>query len=117
MIQKSPEGLPSGVKADENGTVAFAERFADLTREWKSKKKFLSSVSQMAMLPSYQQIIGMGLPALPFIFNELERQPDHWFWALASITGDDPVSPEHRGKIALMTEDWLNWARSRGYLN
>jgi hypothetical protein len=33
----------------------------------------------MAMLPPYQQIIGMGPPAVPLILEELRREPDQWF--------------------------------------
>lgn len=111
MIQKSPAAL-AGRGESQDPTFHCAERFAELTRDWKEKKRFLSSVSQIAMLPSYQRIIGMGPLALPFIFLELEQEPDHWFWALASITGEDPVPPEHRGKIGLMAQAWLGWGRS-----
>lgn len=100
-----------------NGAGGPAERFAELTGEWKVKKQFLSSVSQIAMLPSYQQIIGMGPAALPLIFAEFEREPDHWFWALASITGEDPVLAQHRGKMTMMARDWLGWAKTRGYIS
>lgn len=108
-------GTPStATLADVNAAGGRAKRFAELTSEWKAKKQSLSSVTQIAMLPSYQQIIGMGPAALPLIFAELEREPDHWFWALASITGEDPVLAQHRGKIAMMARDWLGWAKAHG---
>jgi hypothetical protein len=44
--------------------------------------------------PAYQRIIEMGQPVMPLIFRELEREPDHWFWALQSITGENPVKLE-----------------------
>ena len=116
MIQKLPASSAESHESEET-MVHTAERFDELTREWKEKKRFLSSVSQIAMLPSYQQIIGMGSVALPFIFRELQNEPDHWFWALASITGENPVPPDQRGRIGLMTQAWLNWGRSKGYLN
>ena len=31
----------------------------------------------------------MGKQALPLIFEELRRKPNHWFWALNAITGQD----------------------------
>ena len=116
MIRKSAETQRSDAPMGPNGATDCAERFDGLMRDWKASKQYISSVSQMAMLPSYQQIIGMGPAVLPLIFQELQRQADHWFWALASITGDDPVLPEHRGKISLMRDDWLAWARAKGYL-
>jgi hypothetical protein len=68
------------------------------------------------MHPAYQQIIGIGPDAIPLILQELERKPGHWFWALKSITGEDPVLPEHRGQIAKMTESWLSWGYEKGHL-
>jgi hypothetical protein len=70
----------------------------------------------MAMHPAYQEIIGMGRDALPLILFELERKVDHWFWALRSITGIDPVRPEHRGDLNAMAADWIRWGSNQGIL-
>lgn len=85
-------------------------RFERLAREWESTTQFSSSVHQMSMDTSYQQIIGMGPAALPFIFERMKERPGHWFWALQAITGEDPVRPDHAGDIEAMTGDWLRWA-------
>jgi hypothetical protein len=69
----------------------------------------------MALHPAYQQIVGMGRSALPFLFRELKQRPDHWFWALRAITGENPVSSEHRGNIINMARDWLEWAGQKGF--
>lgn len=89
--------------------------FNRLTSQWRQERGATSLVSQMAMQPSYQRIIGMGPAAIPFILRELENQPDHWFWALKSITGENPVRPSQRGKMKEMADAWLDWARKRGY--
>jgi hypothetical protein len=89
--------------------------FAELTQEWRKATEFSSSTTTMAMHPAYQQIIGMGDAALPFIFQELRRDPDHWFWALKAITGEDPVAASDRGQLDKMTAAWLNWAEQHGY--
>ena len=68
----------------------------------------------MVLHPAYQQIVGMGAEALPFILAELERKPEHWFWALRAITREDPVPPSHRGNVVLMARDWLQWAKRKG---
>lgn len=57
----------------------------------------------------------MGQPVIPFIFRELEREPDHWFWALQSITGENPVSVDRRGDIVSMAAAWLEWGKAHGY--
>jgi hypothetical protein len=36
-------------------------------------------------------------------------------WALPEITGVNPVPPADAGKIAKMSEAWLNWGKARGY--
>ena len=90
-------------------------RFRDLVCEWKKATLFTSSITEIATRPAYQQIIGMGKAALPLIFAELRREPDHWFWALKAITGDDPVPPAARGDMERMAQAWLVWAKNRGY--
>ncbi len=97
------------------GTTTRKRQFADLAQEWRNATAFTSSATAMAMHPAYQQIIGMGDAALPLIFQELRREPDHWFWALKAITGEDPVAESDRGKIDKMTTAWVNWADQQGY--
>lgn len=90
--------------------------FYSLYLEWKNETKLLSSVDDVCSHPAYQRIIGMGVGVLPFIFSEMQREPNHWFWALKAISGADPINPEHRGIISKMTNDWLDWAKVNGYV-
>lgn len=91
-------------------------RFLSLKKEWEDNTAHLSSVTEIAMHPAYQKIIGMGPVAIPLILEEMKKKPGHWFWALKSITGEDPVLPEKRGKIKQMTEAWREWGRKQGYI-
>jgi hypothetical protein len=91
-------------------------RFFTLKTQWETETAILSSATEIAMHPAYQQIIGMGNVAVPLILSEMKKKPGHWFWALKSITGEDPVSPKQRGKIKEMTEAWLRWGKKQGYL-
>jgi len=84
-------------------------RFMKLKNQWEEEAAALSSITDIAMHPAYQQIIGMGPPAIPFIIREMTINPNHWFWALKSITGEDPVPPEKRGKVKDMTNAWIFW--------
>lgn len=90
------------------------ERFRRLAEEWKERSRYMSNTAQMAILRPYQQIIGMGWPAVPLILDELRREPDQWFWALESITDENPVPPEASGKVLLMAQAWLQWGKERG---
>lgn len=92
------------------------DRFRRLAAEWKERSRFLSNTAQMALLWPYQGIIGMGNPVVPLILQELEREPDHWFWALQAITQENPVAPEAAGNIRLMAQAWIEWGKQRGLL-
>jgi hypothetical protein len=48
------------------------------------------------------------------LLKELETDPDFWFDALAAITGEDPVSPEHDFDEAL--EAWISWGKIKGII-
>jgi hypothetical protein len=69
----------------------------------------------MAQHPAYQAIIGLGESVVPLLLRELEREPDHWFIALKSVTGADPVRADHRGDLRAMAADWVAWGRAQGH--
>ena len=103
-------------------TASFSQGFFDelkfqlLAESWKEESRFFSFANQSAQLHSYQAIIDMGISALPFIFKEMKDEPNHWFTALKTITGENPVSQEHKGNIQFMTNDWLQWAKMKNYI-
>jgi len=88
--------------------------FRELVKQWKEETICLSSTEEMALHPAYQRIIGMGPAVLPWILEELQTEPDYWFWALKAITGQDPVRPAERGQMVQMTRRWLDWGRLHG---
>jgi hypothetical protein len=91
-------------------------RFFNLRSQWEKDTAMLSSITEIAMHPSYQQIIGMGPSVIPLILNEMTIKPGHWFWALKSITGEDPVQPKQRGRIREMADAWIQWGKEQNYL-
>lgn len=93
----------------------LSARFNALTNQWRRKTRHLSLMSDIVLNTAYQQIIGMGLPAIPLLLRELKHQPDHWFWALRSITGENPVPAADRGRLSKMAEAWLKWGEENGY--
>lgn len=93
-------------------------KFHRLLNSWKQERRPESWVADMVACPSYQKIMGMGTAALPLIFQQMEseaNEPDHWFWALRSITETDPVQEADRGNITKMASAWLEWGRLQGY--
>jgi hypothetical protein len=93
------------------------DRFRRLCKEWKDQSQFLSNTAQMALLKPYQRIIGMGLDAVPLILEELQREPDQWFWALEAITEENPVTKESAGIVRRMAQTWSEWGKQRGFVN
>lgn len=96
--------------------VNLRQRFRELMDVWQKETLHMSSSSQMAMHPAYQQIIGMGPDAIPLLLEELQKKPGHWSWALRAITGENPVKDEHRGAIALIAQDWIEWGKKNGFI-
>ncbi len=89
--------------------------FNRLAAEWRAQTGMLSLVTHKSMHPAYQRIIGMGPPVVPLILRDLEQKPDHWFWALRAITGDNPVKSEQRGRMKQMAQVWIQWGKGHGY--
>lgn len=91
-------------------------KFQALAREWKRESRFASTPQQMFLLPSYQKIVGLGPDAIPLILRDLTRESNHWFWALASISGENPVEPVNAGNVQAMRQAWIDWGMQRGFL-
>jgi hypothetical protein len=92
------------------------ERFRRLADDWKEQARFLSDSRRMAMLRPYQAIIGMGLPVVPLILEELQREPNHWFYALEVITDENPVANAIQGDMRKIADAWLDWGRRQGLI-
>ncbi len=91
-------------------------QFRRLAKQWRDETIFLSSLDDIVMHPAYQKIISMGASAVPLILKELQKQTNHWFWALREITGEDPVSPQDAGKIKKIAALWIGWGKQKGLI-
>lgn len=118
LAQNCPGGSMSALTAPPKlaDRLTTADRFRRLAAEWKEQARFLSDTRKMAMLRPYQAIIGMGLPVVPLILEELKREPDHWFWALEVITDENPVPAEARGDVTGIADAWLDWGKREGLI-
>ena len=98
-------------------------KFQSLAKEWRKQSGAMSSVTAMVMLRPYQQIMGMGRDAIPFILAELKAEgddPDQWFWALSTIAEANRLNPpeikkEDQGDYQRMAQIWINWGAGQGY--
>ena len=108
--------------SEESVAVAATQgdrlRFQGLVAAWRQERGAMSSITEAALCPAYQRIIGMGSSAVPFILAQLKSEgdePDQWFWALKAITGADPVIDDDRGDFPRMAQAWLQWANNEGH--
>jgi hypothetical protein len=125
LLEQLAEGGRSPAEVLQERLVAFpvalgsasglSQRFQVLADQWRRETRHLSLMSDIVLNTAYQQIIGMGKPAIALILQDLKQQPDHWFWALRSITGENPVQVDDRGRLPQMAEAWLVWGRANGY--
>jgi hypothetical protein len=96
--------------------AGLENRFRMLVARWREETRSVSSTTDRALHPAYQDIIGMGKPVLRLLFRELEQNGGHWFWALRHITRENPVPQQDAGNINRMREAWLRWGREHLYL-
>ena len=92
-------------------------RCAELAATWKEERGYSSSLTEWVLCPSYQKVIALGQSAVPYILAELAVRPDHWFWALSTITGVNPIPDEAAGNLRAMTNAWLRWGDREGLLD
>jgi hypothetical protein len=92
------------------------QRFYDLADRWRKERGHTSKIRELAVNSAYQQIIGMGEAAIPFLLEEMRTRPDQWTWALRAITGVNPVPEQARGRLKEIAAAWVNWGIECGYI-
>lgn len=92
------------------------QKFEELKNAWLDETKFMSNSDQIVSNSNYLSIINMGKDAIPHIIADWLTSDNHWFVALISITGENPIEPEHRGYIKKMKEDWFGWFWLNDYI-
>ena len=91
------------------------KHFRRLEATWMTEVGHHSSTTKLVNHPAFQEIIRLGHAVVPFMLRDLEERPRLWVWALADITGANPVPASYAGNVARMSEAWLRWAREHGY--
>lgn len=97
--------------------IKARDRFEELFQKWKSETALLSNANAIVSHPAYLAIIEMGESAVPFVLMKIQNDPQHLFYALFKMTGENPVPLAHAGDLAKMSADWIAWGRSKRYLD
>ena len=98
-------------------TTDLTAEFSDLVAKWREETKLSSSTTEIVMHPAYQRIIGLGPKVIPLVLRDLQVNSGHWFWALISLTGENPVKAEDAGRVKKMTQAWLEWGKAKGLIS
>lgn len=104
-----------GMKLSIASQAPHERWFHDCLVRWKSRPRFLSMIDS-CLRDDYQQIIGLGSLAVPLILRELDRDLDHWFWALSAITHENPIPSDEEGDLEAMRKRWIAWGRERNFI-
>lgn len=88
--------------------------FCELAAEWRTRTGLNSNIQRKVLDRAYQRIIGLGPQVVPHILDDLARLPDHWFWALTALVGQDMAAGEVSVRSA--AEAWLAWGRDVGVI-
>ena len=115
VVEKECDGLDMREQMKQRISGSSEEHFLQLLSEWRKETAFQSSPRVITGHPAYQQIIDIGEPALPLIFEDMRENGGWWYPALRAITGDNPVPKDARGNLTLNDEAWLQWGRNHGY--
>jgi hypothetical protein len=99
-----------------DGEKELARDFERYKLQWKVQRSPASAPEDIIRGWPYRAIIALGPEVIPLLLRELEKEPDDWFWALAILTGANPVPEDGKGKFAEMTKAWLAWGRENDYI-
>src|SRR5437667_384459 len=115
-IEYSDEEIAAQRKALQGALLVerIEEKFRSLANQWRRETRYVSSITQRTSNVSYLKIIAMGWSAVPLLLRELEKNRDHWIWALYIITGQDPAEGIEIYDDAV--EAWLTWGKQNHYL-
>jgi hypothetical protein len=93
--------------------------FNSLASQLYKETRMFSFIKHKAFHVCYQNIIGMGEDALPFIFKELSKGKGDWIYAIERILrvneNTNPVPQNTPFKET--NEIWLRWGYDHGYVS
>ena len=102
-----PAPPPDRSKVDPELERWFREKVDTWRRETGGYSVIRKKISHIA----YEEIVDRGWDVVPLILAEMRNRPGYWFWALRSITDENPV--REGATFTQATEDWISWGIQR----
>lgn len=109
--------IGGGVLPSSINPAVLRDVFEILANRWEKQTRNMSSLTAITTHPSYEAVIRLGQDVVPFIIQRIATRPGFWFRALRELTPTiDPVNPKMYGDLRAMTNAWLKWGATRGYV-
>lgn len=105
------------LRLDEDRKRTVFNRYVNA---WLRDTQWHSSIGSIVKHPFFSRIVNLKELGAKFILERMSAGDvhPHWFPALKDIAGQfDPVPPHDRGRVSEMTKHWLEWGRSRGFID
>lgn len=101
---KSAQGI-------DYGNLISRFEFYQAFKKWNENVLFLSSPIQIVNDPNFKSIVKLGYSSVPFIIEELKKEPSYLVWALNQIFGFK-ISDNTYTTIPEACKAWLRYLKS-----
>jgi hypothetical protein len=95
---------------------ALQQHFEKLKEQWLLDTRFNSNNFLSTQHSTYLKIVSLGESVVPFMLNDLIKNKTHWFMALSTLTGSNPIQEQNSGKVNEMIGDWVKWGKQNGMI-
>lgn len=86
-------------------------KFYQAYYSWIENIRYVSSPFEVINEPNFNTIVGLGLSAVPFIAEELQKKPNYLVWALNQIFGFK-ISDNPDTTIPEACKSWVRYIKS-----
>lgn len=97
--------------------VGLNHRFRLAYDQWLADTYASSRFDQILGHQKFLEIVNMGTPALPLIFERLALQPSFIYLAAERILGGTPEDLTRAEDFDSLITSWLEWSEIAGYRN
>jgi hypothetical protein len=85
------------------------QKFEELSRSWNDWNLGKSVIDYHDF--AFEQIVGMGADAVPFLLKKLAAGESEWIYALKCITGQQADTEEMVGDEDRVVDAWIRWGK------